>query len=283
LVSDMIEPRIESNKLRMYFKRRPCSNMTDHACAEPDQPAADFPNDWGGYVDLMHVDFKVPSEHTIEGERFDGEMQIFHLHPSRRRTPTVTVVIRAKRNGYNSVFQGILDQFQYVFNDHGAQCWAQLRRERRRTTAVRKVLGKMAKNEPDYDSWADFSTEHEDPSYDATLGRRKLQGIFSPHNEMLVPSLHFYGYEGSITEPPCSEFVTWFVSDTPMTIGLTQLEQLKRILFAHVSPTCEKTSVHYQQSVARPLQDTAGRPVWKCTKADFVADDFRFVDDDDVV
>jgi carbonic anhydrase len=279
----MIEPRIESNKLRLKFKRRPCSSLLDPACLEPDPPSADFPNDWGGYVDLMHVDFKVPSEHTIEGERFDAEMQIFHLHPSRRRTPTLAVVIRARTNGFNSEFQQILDQFQYVYNDHGAKCFAKLRLERRRTTEVRKVLGKLAKNEPDYDTWADFSTAHEDPKWNATVDRRKLQGFFSPHSEVLVPSIHFYGYEGSITEPPCSEFVTWFVSDTPMTIGLNQLEQLKRLLFTHVSPTCEKTSVHYRQSVARPLQDTAGRPVWKCTEADFLADDHRFLDDDAVV
>jgi carbonic anhydrase len=263
----------------LKFQRRPCVNLTNPVCAEPDPPVADFPNDWGGYADLMHVDFKIPSEHTIEGERFDGEMQIVHIHPSRRRTPTLSVLIRAKRAGYNPLFQEVLDQFQYVYNDHGSKCWAQLRRERRQATAMRRVLGKLAQNEPDYDSWADFSTQDEDPSFNVT-DRRKLQGSFTPHDEMLVPSIHFYGYEGSITEPPCSEFVTWFVSDLPMTIGLTQLEQMKRILFTHVSPTCEKTSVHFAQSVARPLQDAAGRPVWRCTKADFVEDDHRFIDDD---
>jgi len=262
---DMIEPRIESNKLRLYFKRRACANLTALECAETNPPHADFPNNWGGYADLMNVDFKIPSEHTIYGERFDAEMQIFHLHPSRRRTPTVAVVIRASRSGYNPIFQDILDQFQYAFNDHGAQCLTRLQRQRRQTKMVH------------------VPTEHEDRIANAIPGRRKLQSTFNPHHELLVPSLHFFGYEGSITEPPCSEFVSWFVSDTPMQVGFSQLEQMKIILFQHVSPTCEKTSVHSNRSVARPIQDSFGRPVWRCTDKNFLGDDVRFRNDDVIV
>ena len=282
LGGDEIQPQIETNKLRLFFKRRPCANVTLAECGEPAPPHADFPNNWGGYADLIHVDFKVPSEHTINGERFDAEMQVFHLHPSRRRTPTVSVVIRASRNAYNPIFQSILDQFQVVFNDHGAACLSQLRRERRRTTVQKVHLMTTAISEDDYDTWADLSTEHDDPAYNEIIARRKLQYSFTPYHELLMPSLHFFGYEGSITEPPCSEFVTWFVSDTPMQIGISQLEQMKRLLFQHVSSTCEKTSVHSGQSVARPIQDTFGRPVWRCTDSDFVADTDRFINDNSV-
>ena len=279
---DKIQPRIESNKLRLFFKRRPCANITLVECVEPAPPHADFPNNWGGYADLIHVDFKVPSEHTINGERFDAEMQVFHLHPSRRRTPTVSVVIRASRNGYNPIFQSILDQFQVVFNDHGAACLSRLQRERRRATEQTTRWMTAAIHEDDFSAWTDISTEHNGPAHDESLVRRRLQYSFTPYHELLMPSLHFFGYEGSITEPPCSEFVSWFVSDTPMQIGLSQLEQMKRLLFQHVSPTCEKTSVHSGQSVARPIQDTFGRPVWRCTSSDFIADTDRFITDDSV-
>ena len=87
-----VEKQILSNKLRLVYERRPCQNIMDTVCAEPDPPTADFPNGWGGFADLMHVDFKIPAEHRINGEKFDGEMQIYHLHPGQR------YVFNGKRN-----------------------------------------------------------------------------------------------------------------------------------------------------------------------------------------
>jgi hypothetical protein len=275
-----IEPRIESNKLRLQYLRRPCRDYLLPECAEPDPPAGDFPNDWGGYSDAMHVDFKVPAEHKILGESFDAEMQIFHLHPTRRRAPTVSVLIKATQQGWNPVLQRALDRFQFVFDTHRAQCANKQRRERKLVSDIHKILGQGVESKyDDYDTWADFSTHLDDPTYEETA--RKLQtGIWSPHDPWLVPSIYFFGYEGSLTEPPCSEWVTWFVIDTPMKMNFAQLEQMKRLIFLHVSPDCDWTSVHYRQSVARPIQDSFGRPVWRCTQQNFEADDVRFVDDE---
>lgn len=277
--SDMIEPRIESNKLRLYFQRRPCMDLRLPECAEPDPPHADFPNNWGGYSDVLHVDFKIPSEHTINGARFDGEMQIYHIHPVRRRTPTVVSVMKVSRFAYNTVLQGVLDRFQFVYNIHRAQCANYVRRNRRLVSKVHRILGgNTTSRYADYDTWADFSTELDGPD-GPNMTERNLQqfGFFNPHDERLVPSIHFFGYQGSLTEPPCSEFVSWFITDEPMRIGHVQLEQMKRILFTHVTPTCEPTSVHWRQSVARPIQDSFGRPVFRCTQHDFLADAERFV------
>jgi hypothetical protein len=79
-----VERRIESNKLRLVYQRRPCADILDTVCSEPDPPTADFPNGWGGYADTLNIDFKVPSEHRMNGEVFDAEMQIYHLHADRR-------------------------------------------------------------------------------------------------------------------------------------------------------------------------------------------------------
>ena len=265
---------IQSNKLRLQYSRRPCADYLLPECAEPDPPASDFPNNWGGYSDLMHVDFKTPSEHTINGERFDGEMQIFHLHPIRRRTPAVSVMINVTGT-YNWQLQSILDEFQAVYDSHKAQCAQKIRRERQLVSWVHRLLGRDVTSEfDDYDTWSNFSTALDDPNFNRTI--RVLQSRFwHPHHPELVPSIYFYGYEGSITEPPCGEWVSWFVIDTPMVAHRRQTEQLKRLIFTHVSPTCEKTSVHYGGSVARPIQDTFRRPVWHCTSFDFPADEDR--------
>jgi carbonic anhydrase len=265
---------IQSNKLRLLYSRRPCPDSLLPECAEPDPPNSDFPNNWGGYTDVLHVDFKTPSEHTINGERYDGEMQIFNLHPTRRRLPAVSVLINST-NIYNWQFQAILDQFQAVYDTHKARCATKTRRERKLVSWLHRLLGtNVSSKHDDYESWADFSTAFDDPNYNRTL--RELQSRYwHPHHPELVPSIYFYGYEGSLTDPPCSEMVSWFITDTPMAVHRRQVEQLQRLIFTHVSPDCEKTSVHSEGSVARPIQDSFRRPVWQCTSLDFPADEDR--------
>jgi carbonic anhydrase len=256
--------------LRLQFQRRPCREINLPECDEPDPPHADFPHNWGGYTDVIHVDFKIPSEHLIYGERFDAEMQIFHLHPSRRRTPTVVALMKACTTCHNDYLQDVIDEFQITFDNHTAECATRMRRDRKLMSKAHTRFGKNVESSVDHDTSWKFSTSHEAPTHP----QRKLQQIFNPHHEKLVPSIHFFGYEGSLTEPPCSEFVTWFITDVPMEISFDQLEQLKRIQFNHVDPHCKKTSIHSKESNARPIQDTFGRPVWRCTPSDFVADDF---------
>lgn len=263
---------IEGNKLRLIYGRRPCQNYLLPECAEPNPPSSDFPNNWGGYSDIMHVDWKVPSEHTIYGERFDGEMQIFHIHPIRRLTPAVSVMMQASSSAYNFQLQAILDEFQAIYDDHGALCAQKTRRERRLVSMMHRILGRpgVERNFHDYETWADFSTTRDNPN------ARKLQSsIWHPYHAELVPSIYFFGYNGSITEPPCGQWVAWRVIDTPMKLHVRQLEQLKRLIFTHVSADCEKTGVQYDESVARPIQDSFRRGVFRCTSDDFPADSDR--------
>lgn len=280
MAGDSVEKRIESNKLRLVYQRRPCPDLFDTVCAEPDPPAADFPNGWGGFADTMHVDFKLPSEHRIYGEIFDAEMQIFHLHPGRRRLPAISVLIRADPNGYNYYLQTAIDAFQYEYNLHMAQCSNRVRKGRKLVSQFHSELVGMGMNVNTtsaeyYESWGDFSTHLDDPDFieEGKEHERRMQAtIWFPHHQALIPTYWFYGYDGSLTEPPCTEIVSWFVMDTPMIISPAQLEQMKTILFTHVDSNCQGTSVHYQESVARPIQESANRQVWRCTRDDFPPD-----------
>lgn len=245
--------------------------------SEPDPPQADFPEGWGGMADAMHVDFKIPSEHTINGKRYDAEMQVYHLHPGRRRMPTQATMIQAQPDGFNWYFEGALKAFEYIYERDLALCAATQRRERRLLATAHANLGtSSSSNGPiDYSTLAEISTEMDRPDYEeyAENMERLLQdGRWDPHNEMLVPSIYFYRYEGSLTEPPCGEWVSWFITDKPMTIGTDQLERMKNALFNHVDYACRRTSVHFEGSVARPIQQTAGRPVYLCTSADYGPD-----------
>lgn len=249
-------------------------------CAEPDPPSADFPNGWGGFSDSIHVDFKIPAEHRVYGEVFDAEMQIFHLHPGRRRLPVISVLIQVDPNGYNTYLQTAIDAFQYEYNLHQAQCADTVRRGRRLVTDFHaEIMDNEQINDSyiDYRTWADFSTVLDDPTFleEGKQHQRRMSSKWHPYNEALIPTYWFYGYDGSLTEPPCTEIVSWFVMDTPMLIAPEQLEQMKRILFTHVDSDCQRTSVHFDESVARPIQETGNRQVWRCTRDDFLPDSER--------
>jgi carbonic anhydrase len=273
LRSGLIEPQILNNKLRLKLPRRPCREINLVPCSEPDPPQADFPNDWGGNADAIHIDFKIPSEHLINGERFDAEMQIYHIHPSRRRVPTIVSLMRASLTGYNSVLQDIIDHFQYIFDLHASQCTASSAAVAQNVTlsSVNLTTTSSQRSGQDSTTTSGGNSQMDDGYSNRTL-RQMQHYIFSPYHEMLMPSIYFFAYDGSLTEPPCSEVVTWFISDIPMQMSYEQLEQLKRIQFDHVDPYCRRTSIHYQESNARPIQDTFGRPVRHCTVQNFLPD-----------
>ena len=253
------------------------------ACQEPDPPFADFPNGWRGDSDTMHVDIKVPAEHQIYGEQFDAEMQIFHIHPDRRLLPAISILMKVTPNGYNSVFQEAIDVFQHEFDADQAECGRRLRQGRKMVSDFHsKVMSKdeegndSNKSERDYyENWGDFSTRLDDPSFvkEGEETQRRMAEKWHPYHPDLMKTVYFYGYDGSLTEPPCTEIVSWFIMDEPMTISQAQLDQMKNILFNHVDGNCQRTSVHFhKRGVARPIQDTNGRMVWHCTRNHFLPD-----------
>ncbi|GKY95275.1 hypothetical protein MPSEU_000489500 [Mayamaea pseudoterrestris] len=260
-----IMKQILPTKLRLLYQRRNCADLSDPHCAQPDPPKGDFPSGWGGFADVLHVDFKVPSEHMLNGERFDGEMQIVHLNPQVQRLAIQVALIKATNSGFNYYFEQALQAFEEQYQADQAECLQGLQRERNLNSH-----GNYNLTDEYYMNASNYTTDEQ------KSGRRMQNspsiGVWDPHHEMLVPSIYFWRYDGSLTEPPCGEFVTWFISDKVMKISKDQLRRMKHVLFTHIDQKCEPTSVQFDESVARPVQATAGRPVWHCTQDDFAAD-----------
>ena len=193
----------------------------------------DFPNGWGASVDALHADIKIPSEHWIKGKQFFAEYQLYHLHRERDRAPVISVMIDLHPNDEpNLHLQKALDEWQKVFDDDEREC------EERRERANRKLRGHTT-NSSTYSSLPYRRNAQED----TTKGREKK--VWDPYHRDLMPSIHFYGYSGSLTEPPCTEFCEWRVLDKPMSISSAQLLQMKLLLF-HVDKKCRLTSTHYE-------------------------------------
>ena len=125
------------------------------------------------FSDLLNYDIKIPGEHTIKGESFDAEIQMLHMHPEDRRVSSIGVLVRARDGGFNWRFQEILDEFQQVYDQHAFEC-------------------------------ANPGVEYVPPE------RPSPQGRFYPYADELMPTIFFYRYDGSITEPPCKD-ITWYV------------------------------------------------------------------------
>mmetsp|Transcript_4368 Transcript_4368/g.12214 ORF Transcript_4368/g.12214 Transcript_4368/m.12214 type:complete len:235 (-) Transcript_4368:68-772(-) len=97
---------------------------------------------------------------------------------------------------------------------------------------------------------------------------------WDPWHPLLMPDYFFYGYEGSLTEPPCSEVLEWHVFTEPMFISKRQHRQMQELLFNQIDPNhgCRRTGVHFEGSVARPVQPLRGRELYKCSCRDFISD-----------
>lgn len=67
-------------------------------------------------------------------------------------------------------------------------------------------------------------------------GKAALKGKVDPAS-MLPKSLSYYSYAGSLTTPPCSEGVTFYILKTPMEMSKAQLEQFKKLYPMNARPT----------------------------------------------
>ena len=56
-------------------------------------------------------------------------------------------------------------------------------------------------------------------------------------NELLPADRSYYSFPGSLTTPPCSENVTWFVLKHPITVSTAEIEQFSRLYPHNVRPT----------------------------------------------
>lgn len=57
-----------------------------------------------------------------------------------------------------------------------------------------------------------------------------------PLSALVPENVKYYHYDGSLTTPPCSEIVDWYVLQEPITASEEQLEQMKEILHGNYRP-----------------------------------------------
>mmetsp|Transcript_17435 Transcript_17435/g.36525 ORF Transcript_17435/g.36525 Transcript_17435/m.36525 type:complete len:544 (-) Transcript_17435:39-1670(-) len=276
--------QILPNKLRIV--------MAPRTGEEPDPPMVDFSSNGRGITDMTNIDIKIPSEHTVCGRRFDAEMQYFTYHPGRHKFVAVSFFLEASpTNPRNEHLQKMIDAFRREYNRDKKKCEEKMKMmsSAAHSFASGGTNRMLEDNSTLYegffqdDDWHEYATEEstinsisEEYNQSSSI-QRELSMKWHPFHPDIQKTVHFWGYDGSFTEPPCtSDSVSWKIMDVPTPISEFQLLQFKQILFNHVDENCRRTSVHNSDgSVARPTQKST--KYYKCTRDNYVSDEERTI------
>jgi carbonic anhydrase len=144
----------------------------------------------GSVYRAEEIIFKTPSEHTINGERFNMEMQIIHKGISNGdfgKKAILSFLFQAKPGVYNRLLEG-LDFFNLP-------------------NPIEKVKE---------------ITEH--------IYIPNIFLSPEDNNINIMPNFSFFTYQGSLTEPPCEENTIVYVASKPILTSVTVLELFREAL-----------------------------------------------------
>lgn len=236
---DQIRFQIEPHALRVKF---PKANEFDNKTP----PGANFSKLSSFFIPAVYMDVKIPSEHYKHGTQYPGEIHIGHKYGNRN--VIIGFFIEPTQHNYHLQFEQFLRE------------WEELKWEN------------------------DYYCEHRHlqyppPPYLRTypiLSKDEMQRIWGFYHKFrsdfnlyrLIPSKEYFGYDGSITMPPCASRAVWRFLDKPMKISYLQYERLQTVLLDQKNSNCQSSSNSFQGRVNRPLQSNNNH-IFRCTKNDF--------------
>ena len=96
--------------------------------------------------------------------------------------------------------------------------------------AVVAVLLKRGSDNPlVHELWTDLPKEKEH--------EEQLDNVQINVKALLPSNLGYYTFPGSLTTPPCTENVTWFVLEQPVTVSDTEIQQFGKLYRHNARPT----------------------------------------------
>mmetsp|Transcript_24980 Transcript_24980/g.58179 ORF Transcript_24980/g.58179 Transcript_24980/m.58179 type:complete len:384 (+) Transcript_24980:101-1252(+) len=260
---------ITSHTLRATFPQ------SDSYC---ERPTIDLPNGYPFAWFIHHIEVHIRAEHVLDGRRYDGEMQMFHLgqQDQKREMATVSVMLDASGFEDDTRLQEYIVEWQRVERETLTLC--ALNESDRKVRRLQQARERSQPRERKLvERLAEDSKDPSDPfSKQAPRRLANLQG-WAPRRKMfpysIWPTIYFYRYKGSLTAPPCSEIVSWRVLDEPLVISRSQWQELARLLHDYVDPeTCQNATLTSNKGEnARPMQqlNNEKQELVHCTERNF--------------
>jgi carbonic anhydrase len=185
----------------------------------------------GTEYELQQLHLRSPSEHTIGGASFDGELQMVHKSKTTGKTMVVGVLLNSPSSGKGA--------------NHGNNAFI----DRFLGLGINPTTG-VANPET-----AEFNTTEETEI--------SFAENFNPYTAVLPGNPAFYSYSGSLTMPPCTEAVDWVIFASPVSVSSSQMLKVRTSLAAthngqgNYNPPL--SPVQYRNN--RPVQALKGRVV----------------------
>ena len=119
---------------------------------------------------------------------------------------------------------------------------------------VISVMLDYLKGKPNRALGAALANAARDQNGNFVEGETTTSGVpYSPKDLLPRPLSRYFNYPGSLTTPPCSETVDWYVMKEPMSVSEEQVEEFRKML-ADTSPDGASFN-------NRPLRDLGDRTV----------------------
>jgi len=175
---------------------------------------------------LENLVFHSPSEHTIGGARFDGELQLVHQTTSHEYL-IVSVLFKSSsqeesaNNFLNFIWGEGTDPSTGITNN----------------------------------KTANFTTIGDDQQM-VTLSRN-----IDPYKEVIPSKPTYYAYKGSLTYPPCTENVWWAIMAQPLLMSSSQVSLFREGL-SKVNNDTTNIDSYGKYANSRPPQPKNGRSIY---------------------
>lgn len=178
--------------------------------------------------DVLQYHIHAGTDHTLDGKSFDADMHIVHKDRNGDGLSVLGLFLTATSGKDTGLFDVLIAGLDGIAKATADECTKAIPGGRRHRS----------------------------------LPVRSLKDVYNPYTK-IPTNATMYNYAGSLTTPPCSEIVTWNVIDTPVSISMTEFDDIFRLIEGYIDPeTCEEASVISPQGyTARPVQPQNGRTI----------------------
>eukprot|EP00977_Amphora_coffeiformis_P029124 scaffold38918_cov176-Amphora_coffeaeformis.AAC.2 len=204
-------------------------------------PCVDFSFGFAEEWLLRHTDISLPSQHTLNGKRFAGEVILTHV---------LGVNVSNKEIGNVSWLLEVGTEVDfYDFLELYIRRWRNVAKKTVRDCIKRRRMKENGNplHAPPVrllESLPLSETNYTEPEPMDVLSRPFFdcrQRKFHPYDWWDEAQTEYYfRYEGSLTEPPCVRTAHWRVMRRPIRVAPSQIRALEKLLAERIDPdTCE--------------------------------------------